>query len=347
MASSCLEDVELGFAEKPEDPNKLSSPYFPSKIGGKPAWLDPVNLPQPEDLVCKKCNKPLVFLLQVYAPIDHLSHCYHRTLYLFCCREPLCHSQNSTDPFLVLRCNLPQANSFYHNKSCEVTNGAVTTINNSGQESTKDDIRSISDSNITSSTCSSVQNCSIQDDFEVKPFTDSRRSSDDTVIHEDSHTTVSNHKMEELPVSEHLKLNLKLPPLCSVCGCSGPKKCAKCHSVNYCSREHQVIHWKAGHKKQCGDDEKRSTTTDVLASTILFEEFEIVTESEPQIIDTPERSEEERLKDYHKFLEQHSEKSDSMDKICLDEVEKGLKNDKQFMMFKKRIEVEPDQVHMQ
>ena len=124
-----------------------------------------------------------------------------------------------------------------------------------------------------------------------------------------------------------------VPSLCVVCGCSGPKRCAKCHSMNYCSREHQVIHWKLGHRKHCGD-ETQSVTCDGTGG-VLFKEFEIVTEPEPPIKISFEKSEEERLKDYRKFLEQHSGGADvaEIDKLCLDDVEKGVRKDKQFMAF--------------
>jgi len=37
---------------------------------------------------------------------------------------------------------------------------------------------------------------------------------------------------------------------CAVCNEPAPKRCVQCKSIWYCSREHQVSHWK-GHKKQC------------------------------------------------------------------------------------------------
>ncbi len=37
--------VLLGFSEEPEHERFLRRHFFPSKIGGKPAWLDPVRLP--------------------------------------------------------------------------------------------------------------------------------------------------------------------------------------------------------------------------------------------------------------------------------------------------------------
>ena len=337
MASSSAEEVELGFAEDPEDSSRLTSAYFPSKIGGKPAWLDP-HIPIPEDLVCKKCNKPRVFLLQVYAPIDHLIHCYHRTLYIFCCREPSCHSRNCKEPFLVLRCNLPQVN---HNKTIGlVADGGV--VNSKDGEDTGNSSTDSSESNAVLTVHSNTH-----DNSALEAVTDKLHLNGDVVFsncgdknNSDVHV-VQDRQQNEL--ESHLSV---LPPLCVVCGCSGPKICAKCHSMSYCSREHQVIHWKAGHKKHCGD-EKQPTMSDV-AGGILFKEFEIVTEPEPPIKITPEKSEEERLKDYHKFLEHYSGTPDSaeMDKMCLDEVEKEARKDKQFMTFKKRVTVEPDQVYI-
>lgn len=56
--------VDIGFLE--EKSNWLLHPrFFPSKIGGKPAWLDLKNLPNPVELTCKLCNEILIFLGQV------------------------------------------------------------------------------------------------------------------------------------------------------------------------------------------------------------------------------------------------------------------------------------------
>ena len=44
--------VEHGYVEEeePEDPKLLNRMFFPSKFGGKPAWLVPENLPTNADL---------------------------------------------------------------------------------------------------------------------------------------------------------------------------------------------------------------------------------------------------------------------------------------------------------
>lgn len=39
--------------------------------------------------------------------------------------------------------------------------------------------------------------------------------------------------------------------LCRVCGCSGPKRCSRCHKAHYCSKEHQSLDWRLGHKQAC------------------------------------------------------------------------------------------------
>jgi hypothetical protein len=54
-----------GFVQKPEEPWKIMRQYFPSKVGGAPAWLDPLNLPNGEHMLCGICDKPLQFVLQV------------------------------------------------------------------------------------------------------------------------------------------------------------------------------------------------------------------------------------------------------------------------------------------
>ncbi len=42
------------------------------------------------------------------------------------------------------------------------------------------------------------------------------------------------------------------PPLCIVCDFAAPQRCAKCRGPRYCSRAHQLAHWRAGHKNVCG-----------------------------------------------------------------------------------------------
>lgn len=57
--------VDLGFLEKSEKPWLLVNTYFPSKVGGRPAWLDVESIPSNEHLNCAECGKQSAFLCQV------------------------------------------------------------------------------------------------------------------------------------------------------------------------------------------------------------------------------------------------------------------------------------------
>ncbi|WCJ34691.1 Programmed cell death protein 2 [Euphorbia peplus] len=118
------EPVTLGFVEKPKNYWSLLPHLFPSKAGGVPAWLDPVNLPSGRSCVCDICGEPLQFLLQVYAPISEKESTFHRTLFLFMCPSMPCilrdqHEQWKRKPQIpsrsvkVFRCQLPRSNPYY------------------------------------------------------------------------------------------------------------------------------------------------------------------------------------------------------------------------------------------
>lgn len=81
--------AELGFVEA-APAWRLRSEQFPSKVGGRPAWLGEAGLPGPAELACARCGRPLAFLLQLYAPLPGRADAFHRGLFLFCCRAPPC-----------------------------------------------------------------------------------------------------------------------------------------------------------------------------------------------------------------------------------------------------------------
>ncbi|XP_017232460.1 uncharacterized protein LOC108206614 isoform X2 [Daucus carota subsp. sativus] len=116
--------VTIGFVEKPKHDWSLLPHLFPSKAGGFPAWLDPVNLPSGSSTVCGICGDPLQFLLQVYAPLFEKKSTFHRTLFVFMCPSMKCllqdqHEQwkrpsdNPSRSVKVYRCQLPRSNPFY------------------------------------------------------------------------------------------------------------------------------------------------------------------------------------------------------------------------------------------
>lgn len=96
--------VELGFVERAA-PERLLGSQFPSKVGGRPAWLS-LELPGPERLRCDGCAQPLLLLLQVYAPRERA---FHRALLLFCCAAPRCARRR----LVALRSQLGRVNDFY------------------------------------------------------------------------------------------------------------------------------------------------------------------------------------------------------------------------------------------
>ena len=72
----------LGFCER-APAETLQRQFFPSKVGGRPAWLDPVDVPTAAQLKCLYTREPLDFLLQVYASVDDEPTAFHRAVFLF------------------------------------------------------------------------------------------------------------------------------------------------------------------------------------------------------------------------------------------------------------------------
>ena len=77
---------DLGFLETKEDKNSLHAIYFPSKVGGKPEWLDPSVSPK-QMVEANETKREMDFLLQIYAANDvddDLNiNAFHRTIYVF------------------------------------------------------------------------------------------------------------------------------------------------------------------------------------------------------------------------------------------------------------------------
>ena len=106
--------VELGFVDEC-DPGLLTSVFFPSKVGGRPAWLDCEGLPAPQKVACRNCDAPMPLLVQVYCggAFEAAEDTFHRTLFVFCCAEETCQKAGRQGGFCVLRSQLPRINDFY------------------------------------------------------------------------------------------------------------------------------------------------------------------------------------------------------------------------------------------
>ena len=103
----------VGLVEPPSIPESLNPEFFPSKVGGDPAWLDPENLPKPAELRCQAnvrgetCGRLLTFLLQIYAPVyEGPADAFHRSLFVFVCANPLCVGKHGS--CRVFRSQLPR-----------------------------------------------------------------------------------------------------------------------------------------------------------------------------------------------------------------------------------------------
>ncbi|XP_072236476.1 programmed cell death protein 2 isoform X2 [Leuresthes tenuis] len=269
-------EVVLGFLEEAE-PWRLRAPQFPSKVGGRPAWLSQTGLPSLSALECEICRLPMVLLLQVYAPISGQDRSFHRTLFLFCCKTPECYSRNDSRCMKVFRSQLPRRNDFYP--------------------------------------------------YEPPPEDEPPSDPED-------------HSM--LPTS-----GVKL---CWVCGCPGNKACSRCHTVTYCGKQHQTLHWKHSHKRECCSPASVTAT-----SPLLFPESELVTEPEEEDEegrqekdDEGEGEEEDGIQksvDFPSLADKAEADLAGLAEADLDEMAMHETEDnKAFQRFKKKIAREPHQV---
>ncbi|KAJ2411762.1 hypothetical protein GGI10_004083 [Coemansia sp. RSA 2530] len=103
--------VTLGYAEPLDD--DFDKEHLPSKIGGKPRWLDPTRPLSVDKVQCDECTNPMVLLMQLYAPEDEPAEAFHRMLYVFICRNGVCHKASAGRCMRVFRSQLPEDNSIY------------------------------------------------------------------------------------------------------------------------------------------------------------------------------------------------------------------------------------------
>ena len=266
----------------------------------------------------------MTFLLRIYAPLPDTPAAFHRMFFLFMCLNSSCHQKNDSQAFSLFRCQLPE-----HSLSSTVdAEEKATNLTDEG-------------ANVLSTTKHSTEGA------ELEPPRLSGIGGSLSLL----------KPLEEMKVatdeggSKCIGVESRSPPtLCVVCGCPGPKKCSRCQMVHYCSREHQSHDWKFGHRLYCSDLAsgkcQLSELTYEPSSGVALPEFEIVTEDEPEEkTKLHKRSEEDRMKDYHKFVQ--SEKyqghagGDNAEQI--QEQSKG-KPDQVFSTFKQRVSIEPEQV---
>ncbi|KAJ2740533.1 hypothetical protein GGI20_005756 [Coemansia sp. BCRC 34301] len=110
--------VTLGYAEPLDE--DFDKEHFPSKIGGKPRWLDPTRPLSVDQVQCDECTSPMVLLMQLYAPEDEPAEAFHRMLYVFICRSGSCHKASARRCMRVVRSQLPENSAIYTSQETDV-----------------------------------------------------------------------------------------------------------------------------------------------------------------------------------------------------------------------------------
>ena len=100
-----------------------------SYVGGKPNWLNPIQIPQTSEiLICKQCQNSLSFLCQLYAPLSISTETYHRVLYVFLCSNFSC-IQNGHGS-VVIRQQLPQKNLYWDSECIRINSNPLINTSN-------------------------------------------------------------------------------------------------------------------------------------------------------------------------------------------------------------------------
>lgn len=68
--------------------------------------------------------------------------------------------------------------------------------------------------------------------------------------------------------------------MCGVCGLQGNFRCSKCKCTIYCGKECQTEDWRLGHKVICLESHPSGDVK--YFASVQFDEYEIVTEPEPE-----------------------------------------------------------------
>jgi len=128
--------------------------------------------------------------------------------------------------------------------------------------------------------------------------------------------------------------------VCSLCGNPAPFNCGKCKVTSYCSKEHQVAHWKLyGHKVNCGCDGVESQ----IEVPFLFPEFEITIDKPPEQ-ELLYKSDEACMEEYNELVSKDC--AGTLDDVSPTSLEQytSVKNDKYFSKYKRLIDDCPEQV---
>jgi len=344
--------IDLGFIPSGTiEPWKLHRAFFKSKIGGFPAWLNPDRTPS---VICDNCKSSMVLLLQLYAPREE-SYSYHRTIFVFMCRDVECHQeykyevQQVDDIERKIResCNISSAGGATNNNS---NNGRFSSTSMETEEPVKTPLK----------LPYKVYRCQLP---QKNMFYDSNPS--------------SNYENDRSVV---VRADQKLAnDFCFNCGQCAKSRCTKCKAVAYCCKNCQTIHWKTMHKTKCqawqeasskqksgtknnnkkkggkngkGSRQKSSSSisNQVKNSNFVYpnsqsswsyNEMEIIVEPEPKVDKIKNQKELDRLNKQLMAEHKNELKQEEVDQTVTN---KNLKIDKYFLKFQNRLNRDPEQI---
>jgi pre-rRNA-processing protein TSR4 len=272
-------------------------------------WLDKEHLPNQFDanfdlLQCGNCNKSMVLLLQIYAPLtsddsktlEDADQCFHRILYIFCCRNGKCHH----------------------------TSHVTQTQNNNNNNNNSEQAKEILSSRIISG----VSNCFVVLRSQLSELNNCYKS----------------NLTKEGDEQWVLNTEVKKSNTCEICGLFASKRCSACGIVYYCSREHQLLDWNLGHEKQCKimkSNANYGKLPEKRKSYLCFKEMELVTEPEiltkQQQIDIQKEERKLQMEKEKTSLVSHS-------KFEEPEQFERVEKDAAFLRFQKKVSPFSDQV---
>ncbi|KAI8325600.1 hypothetical protein GQ54DRAFT_326946 [Martensiomyces pterosporus] len=260
--------VTLGYAEPVDD--EFLTETFSSKIGGKPKWLDPTRPLTVDKVLCDECQRPMTLLMQLYAPEDEPVEAFHRTLYVFICRNGTCHRSSASRCMRVYRSQIAEENDIYEEREAD------------------------------------------NDDDDVEWV---------------------------------MSPNANPANACTVCGLAGTKACSKCHTTYYCSREHQIADWEAGHRSQCNGEGSagRDQTAEHKRRLVRMLYPEQVIASEEEVFE--DDNEDEGSDDDDEDNEGITAEDGAIVPVSNEPVEDShVDVDRAFLLFQRRIQKNSDQV---
>jgi pre-rRNA-processing protein TSR4 len=172
---------------------------------------------------CDSCQSPLYPLLQVYAPLDDVPDAFHRDLYVLLCPKESCEQRVA-----VYRSQLPRENAYYPFNPPVVDATSLS-------RSVDTDVPS------RASWCDLALRKSPALGLTVG-------NPDGSDSDEPGQSSSSEDDDDEQEQQEKGAVKR-----CAVCSQETMMRCSSCRKVFYCTREHQVEDWKAGHKETCND----------------------------------------------------------------------------------------------